>query len=36
VAQLAQANALIVVPEDVTVVSPGDAVQVMVLERRRS
>jgi molybdopterin biosynthesis enzyme len=36
VAQLAQANALVVVPEEVTVVAPGDVVQAMVLERRQS
>jgi molybdopterin molybdotransferase len=30
---LASANALIVVPEDTTVVEEGDAVEVMVLDR---
>ena len=33
---LAHANALIVVPEDVTEVPEGGAVEVMVLERRLS
>ena len=33
---LAHSNALIVVPEDVTEVAEGGAVEVMVLERRRS
>ncbi len=33
---LAHANALVVVPEDVTEVQAGDAVEVMVLERRLS
>jgi molybdopterin molybdotransferase len=36
VAGLAHANALIVVPEDVTELASGDAVDVMVLERRHS
>jgi molybdopterin molybdotransferase len=36
VAGLAHANALIVVPEDVTELAAGDAVDVMVLERRHS
>jgi molybdopterin molybdotransferase len=34
VGDLAHANALIVVPEDVTEVKDGTAVNVMVLERR--
>ena len=33
---LSRSNALVVVPEDVTLVEPGDAVSVMVLERRFS
>ncbi len=36
VGPLARSNAFIVVPEDVTSVSAGDAVEVMVLERRLS
>ena len=36
VGDLAHANALIVVPEDVTEVPEGGAVEVMVLERRLS
>jgi molybdopterin molybdotransferase len=33
---MAQANAFIVLPEDVTAVADGDAVTVMMLERRVS
>jgi molybdopterin molybdotransferase len=35
-ADLAQANALMVLPEDVTEVSAGDEVDVMILERRQT
>ncbi len=31
---LAQANSLAIVPEEVTMVEPGESVAVMVLERR--
>jgi molybdopterin molybdotransferase len=36
VGALAHSNALIVVPEAATAVAEGDAVEVMVLERRNS